>query len=540
MGRTDFARRVGILFNNKRDTYATLGYDKALSILHYRDRYERGGIAERIIDSYPFATWSGGARVVESPNPDTETAFERATRLLFDQLDVWDKFQRAHVLASLGHYSVIYIGAQGDPTTDLTTLPGPLKIAYLKPLAESDAWIESWIDGDDQRTNPRYGLPAYYNLTVRTSYGAARIVKVHWTRVIHVAEGTLDSDLFGRPRLRACWNYLVDLDKVVGAGAEAAWKRMDAGLQVDVDPTVELNEDDEARMDEELQAYEHDVSRMIRTRGTKINPLSAQAQSFGPNADSLVKLICATTGIPYRILTGSERGQLASTQDRFNWSDRINELRRGFATKLIRDFIKRLIDGKALPKPAGWDELNTPTFTPPDYLAVSVTPNDPNTATTTLNTSVAASAAAHAATPIAASSSDTVPLASIPGGTGSYPGGYTIVWPEVGETSDTDKADIANKLAAANQAQSIAGLPPILTSDDIRHEVFGLGPLPDKVKADLAKAQADKAAAAAAKAAAPFSSLHAPPAHDDNSAAPLTPSGNKTPTAPSKGAAAGT
>ena len=41
----------------------------------------------------------------------------------------------------------------------------------------------------------------------------------------------------------------------------------------------------------------------------------------------IVNLISGTTGIPTRILLGSEAGQLASEQDRANWAERIDERR---------------------------------------------------------------------------------------------------------------------------------------------------------------------------------------------------------------------
>lgn len=427
-----------------RNLYATLGYARSgsLKFSHYLHRYERGGIAERIIDAYPQATWSGGARIVEDPDPSTETVFEAAVRELFDRLQVWSRLTRADTLAGLGQYSVLLIGA--PPKNLELELPSSLRaedIKYLMPISESRVTIESYDDKDIE--SPRYGLPLYYNLKLPGTGQSSR--RVHHSRVIHIADGLLESDLFGKPRLRAVWNYLDDLDKIIGGGAEAAWKRMDPGMQVNVDPEMPFSATEQQALSDEIDEYQHGVRRVMRTRGTEVNLLSTTVAGFGPNADAVIKLISATTGIPYRILTGSERGELASTQDRLNWSDRITERRRSFATPLIRELLSRLIDRNALPAP----------------------------------------------------STDVIDGGKAAGGKGlaSEGVGYTILWPEVGEIDNVTKADVIGKLAGANQSQYIAGLPPVITSDEIRRIILALGPMdpsdipPSKAELDLQRAE---------------------------------------------------
>ena len=46
--------------------------------------------------------------------------------------------------------------------------------------------------------------------------GVAFNRKVHWTRVIHIAESTLENPIYGIPRLRPVYNRLMDIEKVTG------------------------------------------------------------------------------------------------------------------------------------------------------------------------------------------------------------------------------------------------------------------------------------------------------------------------------------
>jgi hypothetical protein len=126
---------------------------------------------------------------------------------------------------------------------------------------------------------------------------------------------------------------------------------MDPGTQIDIDPTVEMTEDEENQLSEELDELHHGFRRWVRTRGAKINPLSMPVAAFGANATAVLRLISGAAAIPQRLLLGSERGELASTQDRDNWADRIDERRARFAVPLVRELIERLVKHGALPQP---------------------------------------------------------------------------------------------------------------------------------------------------------------------------------------------
>ena len=55
--RANLAARVGLTFDGQRDLYKYLGYKRNLDYADFYARYKRGGIASRIVDAYPQATW---------------------------------------------------------------------------------------------------------------------------------------------------------------------------------------------------------------------------------------------------------------------------------------------------------------------------------------------------------------------------------------------------------------------------------------------------------------------------------------------------
>lgn len=452
VARLKFAQAADLTFLGSRNVVYELGYAPTLETEHYRARYARGGLAKAIVDRYPNSTWSGGARIADDDDPKEKGDFEIAISTLFTRLSIWQRLERADKLAGLGHYSILLIGAPGAPNTPLPDNLRPEQISYLQPYAEDRAPIKSY---DMNTGSERFGLPEFYTVYLGSDaprgIGTSAVptvgsVTVHHTRIFHIAEGLLEDDVFGTPRLESVWNYLDDLLKVVGGGSEAAYKRMDPGMQLDLDKEITLTKENERKLQTQVDEYVHGLRRVLQTRGVDLKLLTTQVQGFGPNADAIISLICGTTGIPQRILLGSERGELASTQDRLNWRDRINERRRGFATPIVRQLVDRFIKHGIIPEPTG-----DPTI----EIEKAAAQPAPRTLRVLMHTAGGAK--------------------------------YVIVWPEVGVIDDETKATIIGRIAAANQAQANAKQPPVMTADEIRHAILDLGPLPDEIKKLYAK-----------------------------------------------------
>lgn len=353
-----FAELAGVTFGGKRDVYRALGYKKVLQPGDYRARFQRNEVAARVITAYPEATWRGGGEVWEDQDPDTLTPFEEAYDALNKKFKLWPLFRRADALSRLGQYAIIVIGAPGELNTPLTSCTFD-EIAYMQPYAQEDAPIQRFVA---DRKDPRYGLPLFYTITrnlVATSGGGVtsgprangQALPVHYSRVLHLSEGRLDDDVLGTPALRAIWNRLDDLEKVAGGGAEAFWKRADQGMQIDVDPMLKLKQDEIDALKNEVDAYINGLKRVMRTRGLKVNMLGSDVANFDPQVKSIIGLISAGTGIPQRILIGSEQAKLASEQDSDHWDERIATRREEYAEPyVVRPFVDWMIHLGVLPE----------------------------------------------------------------------------------------------------------------------------------------------------------------------------------------------
>lgn len=362
-------------FDGRRDVSAALGYATTITAADYRERYRRGGIASRIIEAKPQATWRGLGEIIEDEDPSVITPFEQAWIELEQRLKIWSVFYRVDVLAGLGRFAVILIGAPGEFDQELPRRFKAEEILYLTPFSEVDIEITD-KDYVLDRKSPRFGLIERYRLgRLNETLDIARRVSVHWSRVIHVADGALDDQLFGLPRLERVWNRLDDLEKVIGGGSEAFWLQARQGLHFNIDKELKLTAEEKTAMVEQVDEYVDGIRRTLRTRGMEVNTLGSDVANFNPQADSILTQIAGAAGIPKRILTGSEMGELASAQDRSNWADQNNDRRSQYASPVVVEpFVQRMIDHDSLPMPVSfttrWPE--TLNLTPDERAKMAV------------------------------------------------------------------------------------------------------------------------------------------------------------------------
>jgi len=372
LARSIFAREHGLTFDGDRDEYAVFGYDRIVSDRQYRSEYLRGGIAGRIVDALPNATWRGTVEIVEDEDPDKHTPLEQSWANLDKRLQVQAKLARADKLTGLSTFAVVLIGSaiDGNLETELPRGKDESQIIYLTPFAggggpggdrtsrmaatNADAMIHEF---DTDAASPRFGLPKTYQLRRLDVNAPAMQRPVHWSRILHIAEGLLDNDVYGLPRLERVWNLLCDLRKVTGGGAEAFWLRANQGLHVNVDKDMQLNKDEYAdvltKLKEQSELYKHGLTRWLKTRGVDVNTLGSDVANFSSPADAILTQIAGALSIPKRILTGSEMGELASSQDRDNWKDQVNGRQTGYAGPyILRPLVDRLVQYGYLPTPA--------------------------------------------------------------------------------------------------------------------------------------------------------------------------------------------
>jgi hypothetical protein len=347
--------KTGGTFNGRRDIYAALSYPDQITFEEMYERFERQDIAKAIIQRPVKATWSGLLDVFET-SEEEDTELEKEWARLSQALNFKTEFERVDMLASIGDFAIIFLGY--SDVTSLAQYSQPvrkrdgLKLVYLRSFAINAIQITQF---DTNIYSPRFGLPEIYTIQFAAGDNASvpsQSIEVHHSRVIHVMQNNLVSNYRGIPILKSVYNRLIDLEKLVGGSAEMFWRGARPGYQGVLKDDYMLSEKSKAELEVQLDEYENDLRRFLILDGVEISNLETQVSDPANHILAQIQMISADTGIPMRILLGSEKGELASTQDRDSWFDFIDNRRTEYAEpRILKPFIDRLIETGILPAP---------------------------------------------------------------------------------------------------------------------------------------------------------------------------------------------
>jgi len=352
VARAMIASGLGYQYGTDRDLYQALGYKTELQFEDYYNRYKRHDIAKAIIDRPVKASWQGQLELIESNQAD-ETKFEKEWKRLNLKLGLKPKLMRVDRLTGIGEYGVLLLGLDDAKSpSDLVNpvKPGTRKLVYIRPFGQKNAIIDSY---EDTPTNERYGMPKIYKMqTVDLNNNQGTEVKVHYSRIINIVDDPLESEIIGTPRLEVVFNRLMDLDKIVGGDAEMFWRGARPGYQGVVDKDFSMTQATKDALKDELDEMEHNLRRYFVNQGVEMKALAQQIADPSKHFDIAIQCISAVTGIPKRVLTGSERGELASSEDRDEWLTYVQNRREEHVEpRIVRPFVDRLIELGILPEP---------------------------------------------------------------------------------------------------------------------------------------------------------------------------------------------
>lgn len=368
-----------------RDLFADCRLPARPTVQTYQDLYDRSPFAARVVEIYPNACWQVPPLVYEDERADVTTPFEAAWQALGRSLTperswhaqqdaggrVFARLREADVRAGVGSYGGLLLGLDDVTGADVMAAPvvpaGGRRLLYLRPLSETELAVTK---RDLTPGSPRFGQPLEYSVAAMRpgeaggaggAGDAGGTLAVHWTRVLLVP-----GDPSGLPRCQQVLNDLAALQYILAGHAEGFWqaciptKVLSSGLgeagDVDVDTDA---------LRDMMEQIRDGTKRDILLKQLTASLLAPTVPDPEKHVAAHVAAICAELEVPVRIFLGSERGDLASSQDALSWEARVKGRRDTHTTPtLLVPFIDRLIWAGVLPEPASeyyagwWDAEN--------------------------------------------------------------------------------------------------------------------------------------------------------------------------------------
>ena len=245
ISRLGLAQLTGTTFGGARDLYSVFGWKRQPTFEDFLGKYIHQDITQRILNSPVKATWS------DPPEVTGGTAFDAAWKVLVKEQDLFTKLAKVDLFAGIGRYSILLVGLDdGSNLAQPVNTTRQNKVLYLQPYLEGSIAVKTF---DENPTSSRFSLPLMYEVnpgdinSIQRNSVSTKILRkridVHFSRVLHVADNTLEDVAFGHSRLEHIYNLLDDIQKVVGSSAETYWMAGNRGVQIDVDKEMELNAD---------------------------------------------------------------------------------------------------------------------------------------------------------------------------------------------------------------------------------------------------------------------------------------------------------
>lgn len=392
--------------------------------------FKRDPVANAMISKPVGATWRRPPQITDGGAADTP--FCMGWKQMVKQKKIWMIFPRLDRLAMLGKFSVLLIGFSdvkddaglAKPVKEKQFKRGLADVHFLRPYGEDQ--IKKVAMNVDPSSR-RYGLPETYTLieSVVVSSDAAPTTKdldVHWSRIIHAADSTMQSELEGIPFLLPVLDDLEDLAKTIGGAAESVWRASGQDIVMAMNEGYEFpTEAAREEFSEQLRNRVNQLVRSVITTGGTPQIVHATAADPTGIVTAIYKRISGYSSIPLRILLGSEAGRLASDQDEGNWAGHIASRQVEYAEDtILRPFIDQMIWTGILPAPESEEGYSVGTYDPKHD---------------------------------------------------------TWIWPSIEEANEMEKAEIADKRASAMQkAADVAAVNGSLDDNDVR----GFGGLPPR------------------------------------------------------------
>lgn len=330
----------GISPDGKRNFNVLFGYGEFLEYADYLAMYKRGGIANVVVNKVAKSCWRDMPEIKVNDELILEDQLLKLKKVKF-----FKAIERADILNRIGNFSVMLIG-----------IPDGLDLNLPVGSAKKDSFSSMYFnvysyDGieiaktDNDPASPRFGLPVLYQLQTVDVDGSQRkqtqVVAhiVHYTRIVHLAEGQLDSTIEGTPALQAPWNALTDKEKTRGSSAEAYYRnsRQKLALEISEGSKSTTSPEDMAKLKENVENFQNGLEDVLRLNNMKANMLQPGMASPRDPFDICVEEVAGTTGIPVRILTTKAGGTVTGSEDKATWNALVNDRQDQECTSYLLD-----------------------------------------------------------------------------------------------------------------------------------------------------------------------------------------------------------
>ncbi|MDX5592569.1 anti-CBASS protein Acb1 family protein [Pseudovibrio sp. SPO723] len=344
----------------KHDHNKDFGYPERLTFEHMYTMYSRNGLASGVINGTASKTWEEYPYLLESDEQHDETKTERDVREAFDRLRLWQQLQEADRRSLVGRYAAVIIRYADNKAFNqpVDRVAGLDAVVEIIPAWEKQITVSQW---DTDTASETYGQPLMFQFNesaVPDQREQPRNFMVHPDRVIIWSR---DGTVHGRPLLESCYNALIDIEKIRGAGGEGFWRNSRGSVALQTSPDIDAQsiaqsmgveiEDVQEKMSKQVQDWASGFDKLLMLQGMEANSIQSDLPSPEHFYWSAINEVTACSSMPVKILIGNQTGERASTEDAQAWAQHCMSRRTGTVKPCIMSgLVERFVRFGVLPE----------------------------------------------------------------------------------------------------------------------------------------------------------------------------------------------
>ncbi len=269
----------------------------------------REPVANRIVFQVAhdiFDNWFRVEELGDKPDPN----FDVAVQKVLNELDAKAVFSEMAAYERLFGWAIIalsFLDYGADPSQPVKS---PREIQELYPYSALQFLVQT-SDEDTNQDSPRFGLPNLY--TVRRKVDGNQI-KVHYTRVIHVATRLLEHPYKGMSVLEPVYDDLTVLRNIRWGLGQTLFRYGSGFPDVTVEGAKKKDLDDleDSQQFKSLQARTY----FLHSDKTSLEFKGAAGRALNPEPYYLpiMENISAGSGVPLAVLRGAQAGALTGSE----------------------------------------------------------------------------------------------------------------------------------------------------------------------------------------------------------------------------------
>jgi len=349
--------------------YSDFGWPENIAFANYYQMYQRNGLAYAAIIRPIETCWQEYPELLEKEDTHDKTTLEKQIAEHFDNINFWSVLAKADEYSRIGEYAgVIFRFADNKPLNQ----PVDSKSIGLEGLVEVIPAMQGQLKPSERYSDP----------TDTANYGKVKMWQYNEAGITDDAENTrmenatihpdrvhvwsMNSSIFGKPVLEACFNDLLTLQKISGAGGEGFWKNAkanpiiqfgkDASMQKIAQALGAVNGSGQPdpsliadKLDEVIGDWQTGLDNTFALQDGEAKFNSIRMDDPEPHRMGALQSLAASISCPLKILIGSQSGERASTEDAKEWAKTCNSRNTKMVKPNIRRILRRLVGFGVLP-----------------------------------------------------------------------------------------------------------------------------------------------------------------------------------------------